>query len=45
MCDWLTAQARLRQLYGLFRKAFLSPSVRNYYVASLWDAYDLLLQV
>ncbi|GLC35445.1 hypothetical protein PLESTB_000206400 [Pleodorina starrii] len=36
-------QAWLRRLYGLFRKTLLAPDVRQYVLASLYDAYDLLL--
>ncbi|KAG2452349.1 hypothetical protein HYH02_003373 [Chlamydomonas schloesseri] len=33
--------AGLRKLYNLFRKTLLAPDVRQYYIASLYDAYDL----
>ncbi|KAG2497109.1 hypothetical protein HYH03_004700 [Edaphochlamys debaryana] len=35
-------EAWLRKLYGVFRKALLSPDVRDHVVASMYDAYDLL---
>ena len=28
-------------LFGCFRKSFLSPSARLYYLASLWDVFEL----
>ncbi|EFJ50256.1 hypothetical protein VOLCADRAFT_104069 [Volvox carteri f. nagariensis] len=35
-------QSWLRRLYGLFRKTLLAPDVRQYIIASMYDAYDLL---
>lgn len=35
-------QAWLHRLYGLFRKTLLAPDVRQYVIASMYDAYDLL---
>ncbi len=37
-------RAWLGRLYGCFRKTLLAPRYRQYFQASLYDAYDLLLQ-
>ncbi|GFR47403.1 hypothetical protein Agub_g9120 [Astrephomene gubernaculifera] len=34
-------QGWLRRLYGIFRKTLLAPDVRQYVIASMYDAYDL----